>query len=85
MKTVIAVFRSKTETYKFIEYMQAVGVDCFAVSTPKEAHVGCGISAKFNYDKLNVAYKIINSGGFSAFKGFYLIVKRKDRSSTVKL
>ena len=85
MKSVIAVFRSKTETYRFIEYMRGVGVDCNAVSTPKEAHVGCGISAKFNYDRLNVAYKITKSGGFLAFKGFYSIVKRNGVTSTVKL
>ena len=85
MKTVIAVFRSKTETYKFIEYMLALGIEASAVSTPKEAHVGCGISARFFYDKLNVASKIIKSGGFSAFKGFYVIVKRGTRTSTVKI
>lgn len=85
MKTVIAVFRSKTETYKFIEYMRAVGADANAVTTPKEARVGCGISAKFYYDKLSVAYKIIGSGGFSAFKGFYMIVKKGGRTSTTKI
>ena len=85
MKTVIAVFRSKTETYKFIEYMLALGIEASAVSTPKEAHVGCGISAKFNYDKLNVATKITKSGGFSAFKGFYVIVKKGERKSTMKI
>lgn len=85
MKTVIAVFRSKTETFKFIEYMMALGLEASAVSTPKEAHVGCGISAKFNYDGLSVATKIIRSGGFSAFKGFYVITKRAGRTSTTKI
>lgn len=85
MKPVIAVFRSKTETYKFIEYMVSVGNECYAVTTPAKASVGCGVSAKFFYGSLKTAYEIINSGGFSAFKGFYLIEKHGQRTSIVKI
>ncbi len=43
----IAVFRSRTQVMEFIEYMQSRGIDSSAINTPAEAHVGCGISAKF--------------------------------------
>ena len=85
MKTIYAVFRSKTETYKFIEYMREVGFDATAVSTPSGAKVGCGISAKISYNALNVANKIISGGRFSTFKGLFLIEKKGGRTSTVKI
>lgn len=85
MKMCIAVFRSKTETYKFIDYMRANNIECAAVTTPKEAHVGCGISAKFPYRNLNIAYKIVNSGAFTSFKNFFVIEKQNGRSSTVRI
>lgn len=85
MKICVAVFRSRTETYKFIEYMQSFNVPCVAISTPKEARVGCGISAKFPYSKLDFVNKIIGNGGFNAFKGIFIIQKQGGRSSTVKI
>lgn len=85
MKAIYAVFRSKTETYKFIEYMHQLGLDAVAVSTPSGAKVGCGISAKISYNALNVANKIISGGRFSTFKGLFLIEKKGGRTSTVKI
>lgn len=85
MKICIAVFRSKTETYKFIEYMRSLNVECSAVSTPKEARVGCGISAKFQYANLQTANRVIANGNFKAFKGIFIIEKRGNRSSTVRI
>ena len=85
MSDVIAVFRSKTETYRFMEYMRKSGATCVIVTTPSNARVGCGVSAKFNYAKLNYAYKIVRVGGFTAFKGFYLISKKGSVTSVSKI
>ena len=46
--TVLAVFKSRAQTLDFVSLLRSGGVVASAVNTPKEAGVGCGISAKFD-------------------------------------
>lgn len=73
MTKCVAVFRSKTELFTFINYLKHQGVLVETVATPKEARIGCGISAKFDERFFRLAVEIIESYSFSSFFGIYKI------------
>lgn len=85
MKRCIVVFKSKTHVLYFIEIMLNNGVRAKSVSTPKEAKIGCGISAEIPLSSLSFALKIIKKVDFSSFYGVFLIEKRGDRTTTTKI
>ena len=68
--TMLAVFKSRAQTLDFIGHLSAAGVPAQAVSTPKEAGVGCGISAKFNARFLSRAKAVLSARSYSSFAGF---------------
>ena len=84
-KKVVAVFKSRSQVMSFIESMNAYGVPCKSVSTPKEARIGCGVSAEFSPSHLSRAKEIINRGRYNSFHGLYLIEKRGTRTTTVRI
>lgn len=71
MKIILAVFRSRSQALDFISKLRANGLSATAVSTPKEANVGCGISAKINEAELFRArrvaqnYRFVRSSAFT--------------------
>ncbi len=69
----------------FIEIMSKKGVFVKTVSTPKEAKIGCGISAEIPTSAINLAQGVIKSVGFSSFYGIFLIEKRGLRITTTKI
>ena len=69
----LAVFRSRTQTYEFIDRMQRFGLSAKAVNTPPEAHIGCGISAEFFMAHKGYAVRIIGKYGLNGFAGFYRV------------
>lgn len=69
--TVLAVFRSRAQTLDFIARLQQYGTTAQAVNTPKEAGVGCGISAKFDSSALPRARSILRRTVYSSFAGLY--------------
>ena len=71
MKIILAVVRSRSQALDFISKLRANGLSATAVSTPKEANVGCGISAKINEAELSRARRVAQNYRFSAFVGFY--------------
>lgn len=85
VKKCVAVFKSRSQVMTFIEYMNSRGVACKLISTPKEAHVGCGVSAEFSQSKLIDAKTVVNAGRFSSFVGFFLIEKRGTHTTTVRI
>ena len=85
LKKCVAVFKSRTQVMSFVEIMNSRGVPCKIISTPKEAHVGCGVSAEFSLDKLNQAKIVVNNVGFSSFNGFFLIEKRGSHTTTLRI
>ena len=68
--TVLAVFRSRAQSLDFLSALKAAGVAAQAVSTPKEAGVGCGISVKFDERMLFRAKAVLAKRPYSAFAGF---------------
>lgn len=68
--TVFAVFRSRAQTLDYINTVKSMGVPAQAISTPKEAGVGCGISAKFDARFLEKAKRALSSKPYSSFAGF---------------
>ena len=81
----IAVFNSRTHTLGFIEYMRSRGIDCNAINTPAEAHIGCGISAKFPIEYFNFARQVISALSLNSFRGFYSIRKNGIRQTVTRL
>lgn len=73
MSYCIAVFRSKTDVFSFIEKLRTYGIYAEIVGTPKEAKVGCGLSVKFNYSNLAVATKILRSSNLASFYALYQV------------
>lgn len=71
MKNILAVFRSRSQALDFISKLRQNGIPAAAVSTPKEANVGCGISARINEAELPRARALAARYRFSAFVGFY--------------
>ncbi len=68
--TMIAVFRSRAQALEYISVLQKGGVPAQAVNTPKEAGVGCGISAKFEDTFLPRARACLAKRKYSSFSGF---------------
>ena len=77
--TMLAVFRSRAQSLEYISVLKASGVPAQAVSTPKEAGVGCGISAKFDEAFLSRARSCLAKKQYSSFSGF--MVRRGTRFS----
>lgn len=68
--TVLAVFRSRAQTLDYLNTVKSMGVPAQAVSTPKEAGVGCGISAKFEACFMEKAKLALQRKPYSSFAGF---------------
>lgn len=85
MKICYAVFRSKTQVMTFIELMNSYGYTSTASQTPKEANVGCGVSAIIPYTAMQIAKKIILNNSLNSFYAFILVEKNGRRTSTYKI
>ncbi|MBP5243085.1 MAG: DUF3343 domain-containing protein [Clostridia bacterium] len=70
--TVLAVFRSRSQTLDFAARLGQTGVTVKTVNTPREAGVGCGLSAKFDSSALWRARAILRRR-YSSFVGLYEI------------
>lgn len=68
--TILAVFRSRAQTLDFVAVLRGAGIPASAVSTPKEAGVGCGISAKFEESFFSRARFFVQKKPYSSFSGF---------------
>lgn len=83
MTKCIAVFRSKTDLFTFINYLKYYGAFVETVATPKEARIGCGLSAKFDERFFPLAVRILRSYRFDGFFGIYKVKIEGGRRSTV--
>lgn len=70
MNYVVAVFRSRNESMKFMQQLQRYNIPCAIINTPKEANASCGVSVKFNEKYFGVANKLVRSDMFSSFLCF---------------
>ncbi len=85
MDLCIAIFRSRTQVYEFIDFMTNAGIACSAINTPTEAHIGCGISARFYCGHRGYAREIIMRRNLNTFVGFYHIMQQGMRTQIVKM
>ena len=69
--TVLAVFRSRSQSVDFAQKLMEYGVPCETVPAPKEAKIGCGLCVRFDGRALTRAKAILHLGRYSTFKGFY--------------
>lgn len=71
--TMLAVFRSRAQTLDFVSRLKAAGVPVQTVSTPPEAGVGCGISAKYDESFHQRVRFLFGKKKYSSFSGFMKI------------
>ena len=71
--TVIAVFRSRSQSLDYADNLNKFGVVAETVSTPKEANVGCGLCVRFDARYFVRAHALLKRGRYSSFKGFYKV------------
>ncbi|MBQ3596500.1 MAG: DUF3343 domain-containing protein [Clostridia bacterium] len=83
MEYVIVAYRSRTHTVRFHEYLDRVGIPNEIVNTPKEAGVGCGLSVKVPFAKLNLVKRAVAFSNLNSFAGFFL-VKHIAKKKTVR-
>jgi hypothetical protein len=74
--TVLAVFRSRAQALDFSSRMGKKGVVVRLLNTPKEAGVGCSLSASFDEAYLGQARLAIKYGNYSSFSGFLFSDRR---------
>lgn len=80
MQTYLAVFRSRSQTLDFVARLRSFGIPASAVSTPKEANVGCGLSAKIGAFDLSRAKCALAGGRYCAFVGFFRVENKYGRT-----
>ncbi len=69
--TIVAVFRSRSQSLDYAERLRKYGVQATAAPAPKEAHIGCGLCVQFDIRVFPKAKAILSAGKYSSFKGFY--------------
>lgn len=74
MNSILAIFRSRSETLTFANILKSYGVAVSIINTPRSANVSCGISAKFSANGLNYARTVISRRNFFSFAGFFEIL-----------
>ena len=80
MDSILAVFRSRTQAIDCVSRLKYYGVGSAAVSTPREANVGCGISVRIAGRDLPRARRILAGAKYSAFVGFLSLQVRGGRT-----
>lgn len=71
MSYYLVVFRSRSETMKFVNILNSYGVVVSIVNTPRQLSVSCGISAKIQTSCLSFAKDILKRRQFYTFAGIY--------------
>lgn len=69
--TVLAVFRSRSQSFDYANKLHTYGVPAETVPAPKEANIGCGICVRFDGKVYPRAKAVLKLGKYSSFKGFY--------------
>lgn len=69
----IAVFRSRAQAIDCNSRLHSLGVPSSLINTPREANIGCGLSVKIPQNMIDRAKRIIASGRYSAFYGYFRV------------
>lgn len=84
MGQVYAVFRSRTQALDCAARLKRFGIAAQAVSSPREANAGCGLSARFAEADFPRARKVVERRGIPrssgiAARGRGISARRSDR------
>ena len=71
MNGILVIFRSRAQALDCVSLLRKNGVQASAVSTPREANVGCGISLRFPERDLLRVRRALAGMNCSAFVGFF--------------
>lgn len=71
--TILAVFRSRSQSLDYAERLLLHGIRAETVQTPKEARIGCGLCVRFDGRLYVRAAAVLRMGRYSTFKGFYRV------------
>jgi hypothetical protein len=69
--TILAVFRSRSQSLDYAERLKKYGVTAETIPTPKEAKIGCGLCVRFDERLFVRAKAVLVAAKYSTFKGFY--------------
>ena len=69
--SILAVFRSRSQSLDFAERLTEYGIAAETVAAPKEAKIGCGLCVRFDEKSYSRVRAVIRIGKYSTFKGFY--------------
>ncbi len=73
MEYVIVAYRSRAQTMKFYQTLNANGLSAQIVNTPKEAGVGCGLSVKISAQQLLSVKRAVQTSNLNSFAGIFLV------------
>ena len=68
--TMLAVFRSRAQSLDALSALRGAGVPVQAVSTPREAGIGCGVSVRFDANFFPRVRTILAKRRYTAFWGY---------------
>ena len=69
MRTILAIFRSRSETLSFANILKSYGVGVSIINTPRSANVSCGISVQFSRRDEGLAKQVLSRRRFDTFAG----------------
>lgn len=69
--SILAVFRSRTQSMEFYSALKRRGIAAQLVSAPKQAGVGCALACKIPYSALQQARGVLSTKKYPTFVGFY--------------
>lgn len=71
MDYIVIAFRSRAQTMRFGESLRARGIPYEIINTPKQAYVGCGLSAKTNKKYLPLVRRLVSYLNLDSFAGIF--------------
>ena len=70
----LVVFRSRSETLKFVNLLASYGYKSSVVNTPRQISVSCGVSAKIDVNALDTTKYILARRQFYTYAGIFAII-----------
>ena len=81
--SILAVFRSRSQSLDFAERLKGYGIVAETVPAPKEAKIGCGLCVRFEERQFTRVRAVLRLGKYSTFKGFYKVDYAGGRQTVV--
>lgn len=75
MNYVVTVFKARSGTMKFHNFLKKNGIKSSVIATPKSVGSNCGICVKLSCDNYPLCKKMLTRSRIRDFIGFYLITK----------